>query len=411
MNGQAGRRHGLRTIAILASVAALGSMAIHMLVPALPVLAGELGLNPARAQQVVSVYLGGLACGQLIAGPVADRWGRRPVLLLGLACYMLGAAGGALAANFPLLLGARLLQAMGGAAGVVASRVMVGDSVRSRGSRKQAGHADDDRPAIPGNLARYRGAHCDSQRVAHDPGNAGAGGRRLVRVIVASASGNAGQDRCACQRLLHRPSAGQFGEASQGYARLLSNPGFLLATGSLACASSSLYMFLGSAPFLLIRQFGLTPAQTGTALLAIAGAGIAGTRLVGLAERRGDALLAGTAIALGGTLLATWLAYRGIIGPVPLVAPMMLLGVASGMIGPAAIHAAIFAEEGFAATAASLAGATQMLASGCAMAILGLFAPVTPLRLALALLLTTAFAFCCALSRLPSAHEQRDRAH
>jgi DHA1 family bicyclomycin/chloramphenicol resistance-like MFS transporter len=149
-------------------------------------------------------------------------------------------------------------------------------------------------------------------------------------------------------------------------------------------------MFLGSAPFLLIRQFGLTPAQTGTALLAIAGAGIAGTRLVGLTERRGDALLAGTAIALGGTLLATWLAYRGIIGPVPLVAPMMLLGVASGMIGPAAIHAAIFAEEGFAATAASLAGATQMLASGCAMAILGLFAPVTPLRLALALLLTTA---------------------
>jgi DHA1 family bicyclomycin/chloramphenicol resistance-like MFS transporter len=139
VNGQAGRRHGLRTIAILASVAALGSMAIHMLVPALPVLAGELGLNPARAQQVVSVYLGGLACGQLIAGPVADRWGRRPVLLLGLACYMLGAAGGALAANFPLLLGARLLQAMGGAAGVVASRVMVGDLFdRAEAASRQA---------------------------------------------------------------------------------------------------------------------------------------------------------------------------------------------------------------------------------------------------------------------------------
>ncbi|ODU72036.1 MAG: hypothetical protein ABT11_00200 [Novosphingobium sp. SCN 66-18] len=410
MNGQAGRRHGLRTIAILASVAALGSMAIHMLVPALPLLAGELGLNPARAQQVVSVYLGGLACGQLIAGPVADRWGRRPVLLLGLACYVLGAAAGALAANFPLLLGARLLQAMGGAAGVVASRVMVGDLFdRAEAASRQATLMTIVllSPAISPVIGGFVVTHSGWRMILGMLALVGGASFASSWLLLPETQGGGGSPASGSSTA--HPSASS-ARLLKGYARLLSNPGFLLATGSLACASSSLYMFLGSAPFLLIRQFGLTPSQTGTALLAIAGAGIAGTRLVGPTARRGDALLAGTAIALGGTLLATWLAYRGIIGPVALVAPMTLLGVASGMIGPAAIHAAIFAEEGFSATAASLAGATQMLASGCAMAILGLFAPITPLRLALALLLTTGFAFCCALSRLLSAHEQRDRA-
>lgn len=118
---------GPATILTLAAIAAMGSMAIHMLVPALPLLAHEMAVGEARAQQAVSVYLAGLAGGQLIAGPLADRLGRRPVMLWGLACYIAGALGAALAPAMPVLLAARLLQALGGAAGVVSARVIVGE--------------------------------------------------------------------------------------------------------------------------------------------------------------------------------------------------------------------------------------------------------------------------------------------
>ncbi|RZJ95994.1 MAG: MFS transporter, partial [Novosphingobium sp.] len=116
---------GLATILALAAISAMGSMAIHMLVPALPALAHELDLRPEQAQLAISVYLAGLGGGQLLAGPLVDRVGRRPVLLAGLALYIAGALASALAPGLPLLLAARLVQAVGGAAGVVTARVMV----------------------------------------------------------------------------------------------------------------------------------------------------------------------------------------------------------------------------------------------------------------------------------------------
>lgn len=124
------------TILTLAAIAAMGSMAIHMLVPALPLIAADFAIGEARAQQVVSAYLAGLAGGQLVAGPLVDRLGRRPVMLAGLALYILGAAASAFAPQPEWLLLARLVQAAGGACGVVTARVMVGDVF---GSARAAG--------------------------------------------------------------------------------------------------------------------------------------------------------------------------------------------------------------------------------------------------------------------------------
>lgn len=384
---------GLLTILTLAAIAAMGSMAIHMLVPALPLLAGDLSIGPAQAQSAVSVYLAGLGGGQLIAGPFADRIGRRPVMLAGLACYTVGAIAGALAPNLPLLLVARLLQALGGAAGVVAARVMVGDLFN--------------RTEAAGKQATLMTIVLVSPALAPVVGGAIAamwGWREILAVLSLCGIGafaiawrNLPESRRNDPAFENRGNP--LRALPRDFARLLRNRRFVLTTAALAGSSSGLYMFLGSSSFLLIRRFGMSPAEAGACLLLIAAAGIVGTRLVAPVERRGDALVTGTALAMSGAAIALILATLGVVGPLPLLSPVILLGLGAGLVGPAAINGVIFAEEGLAATATSLAGATQMLASGTAMSLLGVFSPIDPLRLALALACSTCFALMCAIAR------------
>lgn len=376
------------TVPTLALIAAMGSMAIHMLVPALPRIAAELAIGEARAQQVVSIYLAGLAGGQLVAGPLIDRLGRRPVMLAGLALYVAGAVLAALAPNPAQLLVARLIQASGGACCVVTARVMVGDLF---GPARAAGVqatlmsivliSPAFAPVIGGGVADLAGWRAIFGLLA------------LAGMIgmIAALRGLPEPPRHA------RQAAGRTGLLAS-YLRLARNPRFALTTCALGAASSGLYMFLGAAPFLLVHRFALTAAQAGVALLAVAGAGIVGTRLVVPVQRHGDGLVLGTASGVTGAAIALALALTNNHGLIPFIAPFALLGLGAGLAGPVAFNAVAFAEPGLAATATSLAGATQMLASGSAMALLGLFAPVDPLRLACALCLSTGLAFTCALA-------------
>ncbi|RYE01199.1 MAG: MFS transporter, partial [Sphingomonadales bacterium] len=88
-----------RLILLLAGVSALGSLAIHMFVPALPSVAREMASNPGTVQLTISLYLLGLGGGQLAAGPISDAIGRRPVLLAGIAIFITASSLAALAPN------------------------------------------------------------------------------------------------------------------------------------------------------------------------------------------------------------------------------------------------------------------------------------------------------------------------
>lgn len=397
MTARSCRPRGQATILILAAIAAMGSMAIHMLVPALPLMAGEFAIGPTQAQWTISIYLWGLAGGQLLAGPLADRYGRRPVMLAGLAGYALAGLLGAAAHALPMLVAARMMQAVGGAAGVVAARVMVGDLFpRGEAAGKQATLmaivmiSPALAPLAGGAVTEWIGWRAVLALLG------------LCGVIAFAAAWRRLPETARKRRSIS--ACGASGEERspsllRSYRRLFANRQFLLTTAALAGASSGLYMFLANSSFLLIDRFGLSPAEAGGCLLGIAVASIVGTRFVAPIERRGDALVAGTAFCAGGALIALGLALLGIEGPVPFIAPILLLGVGAGLAGPAAINNVIFAEEGLAATAASLAGAVQMLASGAGMMALGAFSPIDPLRLAIGLALATGLAFLGALKR------------
>src|ERR1051326_5592304 len=78
------------SLLLLSAVTALGFCALHIVVPALPLMAVLFDDGPARVQLVLTLFLAGIAAGQLVYGPVSDRFGRRPVLLAGLAMFLVG---------------------------------------------------------------------------------------------------------------------------------------------------------------------------------------------------------------------------------------------------------------------------------------------------------------------------------
>lgn len=116
-----------RYLLILAGCALLPGLAIDMYLPALPALARDLGANVSLANATMSVFLGSVAVGQVIFGPMSDRIGRRPLILFGLCAYFAGSLLATLTTSIYLMLAARSLQALGACAAAVVGRSVIRD--------------------------------------------------------------------------------------------------------------------------------------------------------------------------------------------------------------------------------------------------------------------------------------------
>jgi DHA1 family bicyclomycin/chloramphenicol resistance-like MFS transporter len=112
---------------LLVTMTGVAPISLYMLVPALPVLASSFGRDISIAQMTVSLYMVGLACSQIVMGPLSDRFGRRPVLLAGLGLMIAASLGCSFAETLPQLIAARFFQALGGATGMVVSRAIIRD--------------------------------------------------------------------------------------------------------------------------------------------------------------------------------------------------------------------------------------------------------------------------------------------
>ncbi|SEM22396.1 multidrug effflux MFS transporter [Bradyrhizobium sp. OK095] len=112
---------------LLVVMTGIAPISLYILVPALPVLATTFGRDISIAQMTVSLYMVGIAMSQIIMGPLSDKFGRRPVLLSGLALMVAASIACIFAETLPQLIAARFFQALGGASGMVVSRAIIRD--------------------------------------------------------------------------------------------------------------------------------------------------------------------------------------------------------------------------------------------------------------------------------------------
>lgn len=124
---RAGAADSRAVLILLVVMTGLAPISLYLLVPALPLLATTFGRDASVVQMTVSCYMIGIALSQLLLGPLSDRYGRRPVMLAGLALSIVASLGCILAQTLPQLIVARFLQALGAASGMVISRAIIRD--------------------------------------------------------------------------------------------------------------------------------------------------------------------------------------------------------------------------------------------------------------------------------------------
>ncbi|WP_328539076.1 multidrug effflux MFS transporter [Streptomyces sp. NBC_00344] len=121
------RSAGILVTLVLGGLTALPPLSMDMYLPALPEVTGALHAPAATVQLTLTACLVGMALGQLVVGPMSDKWGRRRPLLIGMVVYVAATAVCAFAPSVELLIGFRLLQGLAGAAGIVIARAVVRD--------------------------------------------------------------------------------------------------------------------------------------------------------------------------------------------------------------------------------------------------------------------------------------------
>jgi DHA1 family bicyclomycin/chloramphenicol resistance-like MFS transporter len=116
-----------RLLALLMAMTAIGPATLNMVVPALPRLTRQLATDTATVQLTLSLYLFSLATAQLLLGPLSDRFGRRPVVLAGLAIAVIASLGAIATSSIGALIAMRIVQAIGAATGIVMGRAIIRD--------------------------------------------------------------------------------------------------------------------------------------------------------------------------------------------------------------------------------------------------------------------------------------------
>lgn len=119
--------HGPLLVVMLGLITAIGPLSLDMYLPAFPALSRDLGVADAQVQLSLTTCLIGLAVGQLVCGPLSDRWGRRRPLIIGVGAYAIFSFLCALAPTAPILAGVRLAEGIAGGVGVVVARAIVRD--------------------------------------------------------------------------------------------------------------------------------------------------------------------------------------------------------------------------------------------------------------------------------------------
>ena len=349
---------------LLVLVTLSGTLAMHMFVPALPDAATDLHASMSAMQMTISLYILGLAFGQLVYGPLSDGFGRRPLLLIGLSIYAVAGVAAAFAQNESTLVLARLFQALGGCAGLALGRAIVRDTAAGDSAVKDQALLNLIMMAGPG-LAPLLGSFLSLHF----------GWRAVFYVLVVLGV----ITLLSTWKLLPetgkpsgyvRPAA-----LAADYKSLLQSPSFLGYALGGGCATTAIYAFIAAAPFVITTDLHRPPSEVGIYLaLLIVGmsVGNAATRqLIGRFSLE-RLLIGGNAISVVAALLLLALTLADQLHIVSVTALMFVFSMGAGMASPAALTKGLNVDRHLVGSAAGLYGFTQMSVGAICTSLVGL---------------------------------------
>jgi DHA1 family bicyclomycin/chloramphenicol resistance-like MFS transporter len=386
------RRTGLLVTLVLGGLTATPPLAMDMYLPSLPEVTRSLHAPAATVQLTLTACLAGMALGQLVVGPMSDRWGRRRPLLTGLAVYLVATALCALAPNVETLVAFRLAQGLAGAAGIVIARAVVRDLYDGVAMARFfstlmliSGVAPIVAPLIGGQILRvtdWRGVFVVCTAVGVLLG-------ALVWLRLPETLPPAERH------------AGGVGEALRSMRVLLADlpfTGYMLAGGF---AFAALFAYISASPFVIQEIYGASP-QTFSLLFGLNSVGLVvagqvnGKVLVGrvsldkvLATGLAVTVLAATALLLMST------GAFGAVGLAPVAAALFVLMSAMGITLPNAQSLALLRTRHAAGSASALLGTSSFLVGAVASPLVGVAGEHTAVPMAVVQLSGALVAAAC----------------
>jgi DHA1 family bicyclomycin/chloramphenicol resistance-like MFS transporter len=361
---------------MLGSLTAFGPMAIDMYLPAMPAIAADLHTDPASAQQTMSVFLIGMALGQLLYGPISDRVGRRPPLMIGIAVFIVMSIGCAFAQTIGSLIVMRFLQALGACVGQVLARAVVTDVYDRREAPRMfsllmlvMGLAPILAPIAGGWVL----AVADWQAIFLALAVFGV----LVGGLVFFRLPESRSEQVAAHARTESPFQG-----ITAVARNRHIVGYAIAGGM---GTASMFTYITCVPDLLIEHYGISPEHFGWFFGINAAGLIAGSQINRhLLKRRTshDLLKIALAIGLGLTLILLVSALTGIGGLPGLLIPLFLVITCMGFVLPNGGASAMVIDLKRAGSTSAFTGSMSFALGASGSAIAGLLYDGSPMPMA-----------------------------
>jgi len=344
---------GATQIAVLALLAATGALATNILLPSLPQMAVTLNVTSAAVTSAITIFLAVFAVGQLVVGPISDRYGRRWPVLAGFAIFFAGSVWCGLATDLPGLLIGRVIQAAGACATSVLSRAIARDLFSGAALARAMALVMIAMAAAPGFSPLLGGA------LDH------AFGWRSEFVFVAAFA--------ALGALAYGTVLGETHHATRtpldplaitkNYLGLIVDRRFVVPAATVSLIMGGLFSVFSAAPRILIEAMHFTPIQlglffAGTVLIVFA-SGMLATRL---APRYGlDRSIRGALLVTGIGAIAILLVSLYSPSFLPFLGAMSVFMLGMGIVNPLGTAQALspFGEKAGAASA--LVGFWQMM--------------------------------------------------
>ena len=369
----------LGLVVILGALTAIGPIATDIYLPSFPTLAAEFATSPAAVQRTLASSFIGMALGQAVYGPFSDRFGRRLPVMLGMAIFAVASVGCALAPGIVSLTWLRLLQALGGCAGVVVARAVVRDLAQGPDMVRLMS-----RLMLVFALAPILGPSLGSWLLA------AMGWRSVFWTLALYGAAMVAAVFWLLPESLPPERRQRGGAASvlRTYARLLADRHFMAYALGGTLAMGGLFAYLAGSPFVFMHLNGVSPQAYGLYFGANAAGIMLVSQLVGrLAARMAPAriLLLGQLGAVAAALALVLVAATGLGGFPALVATLWCYIASLGGIMPVSTALAMQAQGKVAGSASAVIGVMQFAIGAGAGLLVSLLGDGTALPMALAM--------------------------